>query len=131
MKKDMFDCANIQYKVILHNKDIREFRDVVLVNCYQMLEMTIKGLLKEKVGTYPDNHSLVAIFREFDSKMCAEQYNFIVKLTLFYHTNLYESDDYYEYSQEEYEEVLAQSMDLYKKLLEMRCKDEVKKLDLF
>lgn len=131
MYRDMFDCAEVQYKVIKHNKDFIELKDSVLVNCQQMIEMTLKGLLKEITGSYDSTHNLVRLMNNLDNKLCRKNKALLLNLTSLYFTNRYESDEYYEFTIEEYNEVVTQSLDLYRELLSMRKNNTTHKLDLF
>lgn len=131
MKRDMFDCAKLQYTVIQHNKDIFELKDSVLVNCQQMIEMVLKGLLKERTGSYDITNNLVRLMNNIDTQLCKENKLLLMSLTSLYFTNRYESEDYYDYDKEEYNKIVTESIFLYNKLLSMRVTNETSKLNLF
>lgn len=116
-KRDMFECAKLQYKVILANRDLFEVKDSVLINCQQMIEMVIKGLLKDKTGTYPVTNSIGRLLTELDRSIYKKHKALALHLTSLYYTNRYESDEYEDLDEEEYNEIVTESIDLYKYLL--------------
>lgn len=54
----MFYFADIDYRFLIHNKDIVGFEDSCLVLCEQMIEKVLKGLLRENTGEYPNKNNL-------------------------------------------------------------------------
>lgn len=117
----MFYFADIDYRFLLANKDTDGFEDGCLVLCEQMIEKVLKGLLREEQGEYPNKHNLKLLLRlcGFANKYKA-YLSLCSDLTDCYFERRYETDEYYEYSKEEYQELIMQSIEFYKLLLKER-----------
>lgn len=117
----MFYFANNDYRFLLANKDTDGFEDGCLVLCEQMIEKVLKGLLKEEKREYQNTCNLKLLLRScsFDNKYKA-YLSLCSDLTDCYFERRYETDEYYEYSKEEYEELVIQSIEFYKLLLKER-----------
>ena len=114
MKRDMVDCARLQYKVLCNNRKIFEFKDSVLINAQQMIEMILKALLKNKTGSYSKTHNLKTLMRDCDeSELYKKYYNLLMQLTDLYYTNRYESEDYEDLNEKEFNEVIDESVELF------------------
>ena len=118
MIRNMFYFADLDYRMLINNKDSLGLEDSCLVLCQQMIEKCIKGLLRETTGEYPEKHNLSLLIRLYDKIGKFKKYrNLCTTLTDCYYERRYESDSYYEYDLDEYNELVSESIEFYKKLL--------------
>lgn len=117
----MFYFANNDYRFLLANKDTDGFEDGCLVLCEQMIEKVLKGLLREEKGEYQNTCNLKLLLRSCSFSYKYKSYlSLCSDLTDCYFERRYETDEYYEYSKEEYQELVMQSIEFYKLLLKER-----------
>lgn len=132
MKKSMFDCALLQYKVLCNNRKIFEFKDSVLINAQQMIEMILKVLLKSKIGSYSKSHNLKTLMKECNEpKLYNKYYNLLMQLTDLYFTNRYESEDYEDFNEEEFNEIIDESVELFNEIKSLVPPSEIKSSSSF
>lgn len=118
MNRDMFYFADLDFKSLEHLSTVRGLEDSCLVLCEQMLEKVLKGLLKLRDGEYPNKHNLKLLLREYDKEKKFKSYSSLCgDLTDSYFNRRYETDEYYEYTREEYLEIINKSIELYSVLL--------------
>ena len=117
MKRDLLYCSNVQHRHILKNMSDFEEKDPVLVCCQQMIEMLLKAILFNKSGQSSRSHSLKKLYRDLNladfKKYCA----LLGELTDCYFNCRYNSDDYHDYSKEEFDELVKESLELRDSLL--------------
>ena len=132
MKKDMFYFSELQYSILIKYGDDVDLKDSLLVNCQQMIETALMGSLKSVSGTYERTHSLYRLCRTLDESLAKKYDSLLRLLTSCYYDNRYESDDYIDYSWEEFLDVKACSIELYKLLVDKyRTPNESKPLNHF
>ncbi|VYU48354.1 HEPN domain-containing protein [Clostridium paraputrificum] len=119
-QRSMFDCALTQYTVAMRNREWYDVRFSVLVNCQQMIEMVCKGILEELYGEYPRTHDIRFLVQKVDKNLAIANRAFLVEITDWYFTQRYASDNYYDYSIEEFNDVVDKCFALYNLLLSYR-----------
>lgn len=120
MFKDMFYFSDVQYRHILKNMKDFEEKDPVLVSCQQMLETLFKGLLQEKFGEIKKTHNLRNLAFELGMEFSLADKNMLGELTSIYFNNRYSSDDYVDYSLEEFNIIVNFSLNLRNELIKFK-----------
>lgn len=121
MKEDMFYFSELQLKIINKHGNDKDLLDSLLVNCEQLIETYLKGLLKLKFGSYDRTHNLFKLCRTLDKPLSIKYESTLRALTSCYYSLLSpESDDYIDYSWDEFLKLKNDSLSLYKTLFELR-----------
>lgn len=118
MKRDLLYCSNVQHRHILKNMCDFEEKDPVLVCCQQMIEMLLKAILFSKSGQSSRSHSLKKLYRDLNLTDFKTYCSLLGELTDCYFTCRYDSDDYHDYSKEEFDDLVKESLALRNVLLQ-------------
>lgn len=117
IKRDMLYFSNIDYKFIINNRYTDGLEDGVLVNCQQMLEKLFKYFIKQRDGEYENIHNLKKLCRILDMNVAKKNSELLNDLTTCYYDRRYESEEYIEYTKEEYTGFVDKSLLLRDELL--------------
>lgn len=94
MKKTLLERAETNFHTITLINNKEEVWDSVIVNAHQMVELSIKALLKKKFGDYPKTHNLNKLLRESnESDLYKKYYNLAISLTELYFELVDEQED--------------------------------------
>lgn len=117
MCEELFKSAKMQYNIIKANRYDLDVKDDILINCHQMLNFALKGLLKEITGKYYKTSHLVTLMNNIDKDLCEKNKTLLISLTYVYVAIDYEKEDYSYINEEEFNEIVEDSINLYKELL--------------
>lgn len=117
MKRDLLFCSNVQHRHIKKNMNDFEEKDPVLVCCQQMIEMLLKGILFKRSGQSSRSHSLKKLYRDLGLPNFNNYCALLGELTDCYFNCRYDSDDYVDYSKEDFDALVESSLMLREFLL--------------
>ena len=110
----MIDFAGTDYDLVQHIKDVAGMEDPTIINCQQCAEKYLKHLIRLHLGEIVRSHSLSAMIAQLEEQFPELQdYKKIARfLTDSYYDRRYESEDYVMLEPDEYQDYLAQSLEL-------------------
>lgn len=119
----MIDFAETDYALVQHIKDVAGMEDPTIINCQQCAEKYLKHLVREYLGEIVRSHSLSAMIAQLEDKFPdLQEYKKIARfLTDSYYDRRYESEDYVMLEPDEYQDYLAQSLEIIEYLRKL-CK---------
>lgn len=117
MCEELFESAKMQYNIIKVNRHDFGVKSNTLMNCHQMLNFALKGLLGEITGKDYKTSHLVTLMNNFDKALCEKNKTLLALLTYVYVAIDYEKEDYSYIREEEFEGIVEDSIRLYKELL--------------
>ena len=120
VRRSMLYFAEVDYKTVLHLKDVDGLEDSCLFHCEQMIEKLLKEILLLKKGERDFKHSILKLVDYLNLKSELSEYlDLMQDLQDSYFERRYEVFNYVEYSREEFIILVEQSIKLYKILLDM------------
>lgn len=120
MIRTVHDYAKGNYKYVIKNyktcDNDFDYKFFVLVNCQQMIETILESLIELKFGQSARVHNLRKLMYVYNSEMVKEHYKLLVYLTDCYYDNKCHSECTSEFSEDEFIEIVEESLELYRKL---------------
>lgn len=119
--------AELEYKhlqLLLDN--YQEMEDIILIVCHQCIQKYMLRLIKEHYGELLETHNLCILLNKLIPAypMLTSYRNLCRFLRDCYHDRNYESEDYYELDEAEFEDTVAESIAMIK-YLRTRCFEEI------
>lgn len=123
----MLYFAEIDYKHIVHIKDIEGLEDTVLVTCEQCIEKYLKHLINENLGEVERSHNLPYLINRL--KEIYPELKRYMNLSRFlkdcYFERRYENDDYIALEADEYLKYVEESLEMITHLRKLAMKNQV------